>query len=139
MQQAFKRVLFFKHTKLQNYHTLGKLKWKLHSKNFRFIFLKKTSNNSDPMELPETEAPTRSIHRLVQGPWHMYSRGLPGLTSVGEEALKPRESWGPREGGSMVVDGGGQPLRDKREKKWDKELWDMGPRGSKWLECKKLK
>ena len=47
------------------------------------------STNPDPRELPETEPPTRSIHRPVLGPWHKYSRGLPGQALVGEDALNP--------------------------------------------------
>jgi hypothetical protein len=38
------------------------------------------STYPDPRELPETEPPTRSTRRLVQGPWNKYSRGLPGQT-----------------------------------------------------------
>jgi hypothetical protein len=45
------------------------------------------STNSDPRELPVTETPTKSMHRSVQGPWHKYSRDLPGQASVGEDAL----------------------------------------------------
>ena len=45
--------------------------------------------NSDPRELPETEPPTRSIHRLARGHWHKYSRGLSGEASVGEDMLNP--------------------------------------------------
>ena len=37
-----------------------------------------------PRELSETES--RSIHWPVPGPRHIYSRGLPGLASVGEDA-----------------------------------------------------
>lgn len=29
------------------------------------------SSNPEPRELPETEAPTRSIHWSVPGPWHI--------------------------------------------------------------------
>ena len=30
------------------------------------------SPNTDPRELPENKPPARSIHGLVQGPWHIY-------------------------------------------------------------------
>jgi hypothetical protein len=65
------------------------------------------STNPDPRELPETEPPTRNVHRLARGPWHICSRSLPGLASVGEDTLNLRELWGPREGGR------GDPLRGK--------------------------
>jgi hypothetical protein len=34
----------------------------------------------------------KSIHRLVQGPWHICSRGLPCLASVEEDAPNPVET-----------------------------------------------
>ena len=40
-------------------------------------------------ELPETESLIRSIHGLVQGSWHKYSRGLPGLSAIGVDGLNP--------------------------------------------------
>ena len=52
-------------------------------------------------DLPETEPPTRSIQELVWGPWHICTRGLPGLASVGEDMLN-WETWGPRERGGQV-------------------------------------
>jgi hypothetical protein len=51
--------------------------------------------NPDPMELPETEPPTRSIHRFIWGSWHICSRGLSGLALVGEDALNPGETLRP--------------------------------------------
>ena len=43
----------------------------------------------DPMELPDTEPPTRSKHRTTGcGPWHIYNRGLLGVASVGEVVLE---------------------------------------------------
>jgi hypothetical protein len=39
----------------------------------------------------------KSIHGLVQGPWHICSRGLPCLASVGEDAPNSVETWGPME------------------------------------------
>jgi hypothetical protein len=38
-----------------------------------------------------------SIHYLVRGPSHIYSRGLPGLASVREDVPNSRETWDPRE------------------------------------------
>ena len=54
------------------------------------------SPNPDHRELSETELLTRSIHKQVRGPQHKYSRGLPCQASVGEDALNPQETWGPR-------------------------------------------
>jgi hypothetical protein len=42
---------------------------------------------------------------LVQGPWYIYSRGLPSLDSVGEDAPNSWEVWNPRELGGLA--GGG--------------------------------
>lgn len=66
-----------------------------------------------------TEPPTRSIHRLVPGPWHICSIGL---ASVGEDEPDPQETWGPREGGGLL--GGRSTLRGKGEEEWDEELWE---------------
>jgi hypothetical protein len=46
------------------------------------------STNPDPREFPETEPPTRNIHGLVRG-CYVCSRGVPGLASMGEDALNP--------------------------------------------------
>ena len=35
----------------------------------------------------------KSEHGLDAGPWHIYSRGLPCLASVGEETPNPAETW----------------------------------------------
>ncbi|EDM09037.1 rCG43068 [Rattus norvegicus] len=41
----------------------------------------------DPWELTETKPPTnQSIHELLHRQWHMRSRGLTCLASVGEGA-----------------------------------------------------
>jgi hypothetical protein len=45
------------------------------------------STKPDARELPETDPPTKNIHGLVQGSWHISSRGLPGLASVGEHLV----------------------------------------------------
>jgi hypothetical protein len=42
------------------------------------------STNLNPWELPETEPPIKDHTGLVQGPWHIRSRGLPCLASVEE-------------------------------------------------------
>jgi hypothetical protein len=36
-------------------------------------------------------------HQLLWYPRHIYSRGLPGLASVREDAPNPRETWDPRD------------------------------------------
>jgi len=71
------------------------------------------STNPDPRELWDTEPPTRSIEGLVWSPWHICSRGLLHLTSVGEDVLNPWETWGPRERGDLV--GGQSILSEARE------------------------
>jgi hypothetical protein len=65
-----------------------------------------------------------SIHRLVRGPPHLYSTGLPGLTSVGKDVPNPQETWGLREGGWGWEEG-----------EWGEELW-VGGWGEQRLECK---
>ena len=45
------------------------------------------STYPDPRELPDTETPTRNIHRAVRGPWHKNNRSLPGQASVEEDVL----------------------------------------------------
>ena len=53
------------------------------------------STNLDSWELPETKPPTKSICRLVRrhsSPlWHISSRGLPCLVSVGDDVPNPIE------------------------------------------------
>jgi hypothetical protein len=39
---------------------------------------------------------TDSIHQLIWGPQHIYSRELPGLGSVRDDAPNPQETGGPR-------------------------------------------
>jgi hypothetical protein len=50
------------------------------------------STSPDPRELPETELLTRRMPSPIRGPWHIYSRGLPGLALVGENVLNPQET-----------------------------------------------
>lgn len=40
----------------------------------------------------------RSIHWQARGPWHMCVRGLPCVTSVGEETPSLSETWNTRIG-----------------------------------------
>ena len=79
------------------------------------------STNLDATVLPETELPTRTIHRPVWGRWHKCSRGLPGLASVGEDVLHPLETWDPRAQGGKVAE---HLLGGKGEEEWDEELWE---------------
>ena len=44
------------------------------------------STNPDSSELPETKPLTKG---LVHGPWHICSRGLPCLASVGKDVPSP--------------------------------------------------
>ena len=59
----------------------------------------------------------------------MYSRGLPGLASVGEDAPNPRKN--SREGGHSWGTGveGEHPLKGKGEEEWGEELWGGAERG----------
>jgi hypothetical protein len=59
------------------------------------------STNPDSRELPETVPSTRNIHGSFWCPSYVYSKGLPGLASVGEDLLNPGETWGPREVGEV--------------------------------------
>lgn len=61
------------------------------------------TTNRDPMELPETEPSTRSIHRPAHCSWHKYSRHFPGLASVREDVPNPWELCGPREEWGLMV------------------------------------
>lgn len=61
-----------------------------------------------------------SMHQLVQGPRHTHSRGRPGLPPVGEDAPKPQETSGCREGEGLVV--GEHPLGGRGKEQWDEEL-----------------
>ena len=40
----------------------------------------------------------KNLHALGQGPWNIYSRGLPCLSSVGKDVSNPIETWYSREG-----------------------------------------
>jgi len=54
------------------------------------------SINPDPWDLSALHHQPGSIHQLIRGPWHIYSRGLPSLGSVREDAPNPQETEGPR-------------------------------------------
>jgi hypothetical protein len=63
---------------------------------------------------------------------HIYSRGLPGLASVKEDAPNIQETWGPREwGGLMVRECGAKGTSSWR---WGEEVWDGEQLG--WGDCK---
>jgi hypothetical protein len=56
------------------------------------------STNLDPWKLPKTKKKTKNNkkkttttkeHTWVGSPWHMGSRGVPCLASVGEDVLNP--------------------------------------------------
>jgi hypothetical protein len=55
-----------------------------------------------------------SIHRLLQGPWHICSRGLPGLASL--KALRPQGMWKPGSGRASS--------EDKGKEESDEEVWE---------------
>ena len=67
-----------------------------------------------------------------QGPWHIYSRGLPGLASVGEDVPNPQETWGPRDRGFLLWRE--HPFRNRG----DGMEWGT-VRGEQWLIVNKYK
>jgi hypothetical protein len=74
-----------------------------------------------------------SIHQLIWAPQHIYSRGLPGLDLVREEASDPQETGGPREFRGLVGWGWGHPHGDrgagKRYRMWNR--WRVDQVGNK--------
>jgi hypothetical protein len=56
----------------------------------------------DPQNLSDTEPPTRHHTPAAVRPQNIYSRGLPGLDSVREDAPNPQETRGPKEWGGLV-------------------------------------
>ena len=62
------------------------------------------SINLDPWEFPETEPSTKEDqHRLVQGPQHIWSRGLPCLVSEGD-LPDAAETWCTRVGEAALLE-----------------------------------
>ena len=81
------------------------------------------STDLDPWDLSLSHHPG-SVLQLAWGPWHIDSRGVSHLVSVGDHVSKPMETWGPREWGGLAADGlrsWGHPLGDKRKEEWDEE------------------
>jgi hypothetical protein len=69
---------------------------------------------------------TGSIHQLIWGPQHTYSRGLPGLCSFRDDVPNPQETGGP---GSLEVRWGG----GWRHPGGDRVGWGGGMRsGADW-------
>jgi hypothetical protein len=57
-----------------------------------------SSLNLDPQDIANNGPPkTDSIHQLIWGPQHTYSRGLLGPGLVRDDAPNPQETGGPRE------------------------------------------
>ena len=90
------------------------------------------SINLDPWDLSDSGPPTR--HHLIWGPQHTYSRGLPGLGSVREDAPNPQETGGPREFRVQVGLGVwfGDILLEKGnvEEEFNVKPWEMGQKGN---------
>jgi hypothetical protein len=63
-----------------------------------------------------------SIHQLIWGPQHIYSRGLPGLGSVREDAPYIQETRSPREWSGLVGWGHKKKKRNEKRKKKNKML-----------------
>jgi hypothetical protein len=95
----------------------------------------------NPWDLSNIGPPTDSIHQLIWGPQHTYSRGLLGLCSFRDDAPNPQETGGPRESRGQV--GWGWGIHMETGEGWGGGVgcgavggW-MG-RGRKWnTECKK--
>jgi hypothetical protein len=66
-------------------------------------------------------------------PQHTYSRGLPGLGSVREDAPNPQETGGPKEFRGLMQWGWGVETSSWRqgagEEVWGEELSEGGPGG----------
>jgi hypothetical protein len=66
-----------------------------------------------------------SIHQLIWGPQYIYSRGMPGLDLVREDATNPQETGNSREFRGLVglrVQVGTSSWRQG----WGEEVWDGG-------------
>jgi hypothetical protein len=83
-----------------------------------------------------------SIHQLIWGPQHTYSRGLPGLCSYRDDVPNPQETGGPREfrgqvGGGIHIEMGGV---GRRCGMWSRQRVDGGGTGNgMWSVKTKLK
>jgi hypothetical protein len=97
------------------------------------------SMNWDPQNLSDIEPPTRQHTRAGPRPPETYSRGLPGLVSVGKEAANPWETWGPREWGSLTG-WREHPLGDQGQGGigWGSVCGGVTRRGQ-WLDCNKIR
>jgi hypothetical protein len=91
-----------------------------------------------------------SIHQMIWGPQHIYSRGLPGLASVREDVPNPGETWDPREweglwsrgvGGDTLLETGlGEDIWDGEQSGADQvgnEVWTV--KMDKRIKINKLK
>ena len=82
------------------------------------------STNLDPWDLLDTEPPTRQHTPTDMRPQHTYSRGLPGLDSVKENAPNPEETGSLRQFRGLV--GWGHPHGDRGlGRRYG--MWNSGP------------
>ena len=72
-------------------------------------------------------------HGLVWGPWQIYSRGLPGLASEGENVLKPQWALNPQGKGRFS---GGRTLSEARGRRNGIRNCEVGGTEGQWLQCK---
>jgi hypothetical protein len=73
---------------------------------------------------------TDSIHQLIWGPQHTYSRGLLGLCSFRDDAPNLQESGGPREFRGQV----GWGLGASMWRRWGgEEVWDVEQSEEGWM------
>jgi hypothetical protein len=99
------------------------------------------STNPDRWDLLDTEPPTRQ-HTLADiRPGHIYSRGLSGLASVGENVPNSGETWGPREWGGLAGWrlGDRDILLEMGEEEWDEELSEDRPGEAQEMKIEKSK
>jgi hypothetical protein len=82
---------------------------------------------------------TDSIHQLIWGPQHTYSRGLLGLCSFRDDAPNPQETGGPREFRGQVGGGTFTWRQGGGEEVWDVDQSEGGWGGNKiWSVKNKL-
>jgi hypothetical protein len=81
----------------------------------------------DPSELPETKPPTKEHTWVGLWPWHIRSRGLPCLASLGDLMTQGRGMlWGMRWEVDGYMRGVGWGAPSKRQRGGGEDNWDGG-------------
>lgn len=94
------------------------------------------STNHGPWCVSDTEPLTRQHSRTVPRPPDIYRRGLSGLASVEKKRLTLERLAAP--GNGEAWRGWGHSLGERGQEEWDEKLWEGGPGGQQWLDCKKI-